>query len=118
MQTQDFGRKFGTLRYLQKVKKKIVMEHCSLNGYIAKERQQQTTYCSISYDLLGSLVGSKRTDLVESQSHELVSSSVLSDLSYGKENWTKPPFNLVKVNVDGVVFDKENRLGYGCWEGS
>uniref|UniRef100_A0A803NQC8 RNase H type-1 domain-containing protein n=1 Tax=Cannabis sativa TaxID=3483 RepID=A0A803NQC8_CANSA len=36
------------------------------------------------------------------------------NFSSGREHWVKPVLTKFKINVDGALFDSENRFGIGC----
>ncbi|XP_060965704.1 uncharacterized protein LOC133034606 [Cannabis sativa] len=39
---------------------------------------------------------------------------LVNDINNACERWRKPVFNTVKVNVDGAIFEAENKFGVGC----
>uniref|UniRef100_A0A803QJD1 Reverse transcriptase domain-containing protein n=1 Tax=Cannabis sativa TaxID=3483 RepID=A0A803QJD1_CANSA len=39
---------------------------------------------------------------------------LVDDINNVKEHWRKPMTNTVKVNVDGAIFQSENKFGFGC----
>ncbi|XP_060964249.1 uncharacterized protein LOC133033488 [Cannabis sativa] len=39
---------------------------------------------------------------------------LIDDINNVNEHWKKPMLNTVKVNVDGAIFQAENKFGFGC----
>ena len=47
------------------------------------------------------------------QPKESVSSELREPCREGAEKWVRPEENMLKVNVDGAVFEQEAKSGYG-----
>ncbi|XP_060959447.1 uncharacterized protein LOC133030654 [Cannabis sativa] len=47
----------------------------------------------------------------QSQKHGAL---LIDDINNVNEHWKKPMLNTVKVNVDGAIFQAENKFGFGC----
>ncbi|XP_060964977.1 uncharacterized protein LOC133033944 [Cannabis sativa] len=47
----------------------------------------------------------------QSQKHGAL---LIDDINNVTEHWKKPMLNKVKVNVDGAIFQAENKFGFGC----
>ncbi|KAM6544052.1 hypothetical protein CsatB_008499 [Cannabis sativa] len=39
---------------------------------------------------------------------------LIHDINNVDERWKKPIANMVKINVDGAIFQEQNKFGYGC----
>ncbi|KAM6542489.1 hypothetical protein CsatB_006936 [Cannabis sativa] len=39
---------------------------------------------------------------------------LINDINNVDERWKKPNANMVKINVDGAIFQEQNKFGYGC----
>ncbi|XP_060969500.1 uncharacterized protein LOC133036781 [Cannabis sativa] len=62
------------------------------------------------------VVRSTRTTLdqwISAQSQKM-GALLLDDINNVREHSKKPMLHMVKVNVDGAIFQPENKFGYGC----
>ncbi|KAM6589465.1 hypothetical protein CsatA_012070 [Cannabis sativa] len=67
---------------------------CSAMDVVRSARTVLNQYCSAQTQKTGALL--------------------IDDINNVDERWKKPISNMVKINVDGAIFQEQNKFGFGC----